>query len=363
MKEIKTWENETEESMTIEDEISDVLIDSADENAEQSDTITDIKNEDEKSDNSDETNENTNEPKEEDQGDSEDNSKEETDNSPSDELTVKPKRKLTRVQSTILIASGVILVLLLIWLLLSSIGVFRSGDVNYIGSDNSTVQTEPTDTENTDDQNSSNVTDQNQNSNNGVIDKGNGNNNNDQNSNGGKDDQKDQNNNTDDKNNSSDNGDTNKNDNNDNSDKDDTSDDQNKDDTNKDDSTVGDNTDKDSGNDAASDYSGEAKVRISTVNDDTGIITLTIDGNPITVPVQTTVFNGRVTKSGVAQGKLFGYSCGVTVLMYYQQSEGFGSSEVTGFMNRNEDGLTVLVDINDNGSKLLIKVNGMKSMF
>ena len=110
MKEIKTWENATEESMTIEDEISDVLLDSTDENAEQSDTITDIKNEDEKSDNSDEINENTIEPKEEDQGDSEDNSKEETDNSPSDELTVKPKRKLTRVQSTILIASGVILV-------------------------------------------------------------------------------------------------------------------------------------------------------------------------------------------------------------------------------------------------------------
>ena len=39
MKEIKTWENATEESMTIEDEISDVLLDSADENAEQSDTI------------------------------------------------------------------------------------------------------------------------------------------------------------------------------------------------------------------------------------------------------------------------------------------------------------------------------------
>ena len=80
------------------------------------------------------------------------------------------------------------------------------------------------------------------------------------------------------------------------------------------------------------------------------------------VPVQTTVFNGRVTKSGVAQGKLDGYNIGVTVMLYYPQENGFSTNSVEGYMNRTEDSLTVLVDINGNGSKLLIKINGMKAL-
>ncbi len=116
------------------------------------------------------------------------------------------------------------------------------------------------------------------------------------------------------------------------------------------------------GDDTASDYTGEVKIRISGVNDDTGIITITIEGESIMVPVQTTVFNGRVTKSGVAQSKIFGYNTGVTVMLYYQQTAGFGVSEITGYMNRTEDSLTILVDLNGDGSKLLIKVNGLKSL-
>ena len=111
------------------------------------------------------------------------------------------------------------------------------------------------------------------------------------------------------------------------------------------------------------DYSGETTVRISAVNENTGIITITVDGGSISVPVQTTVFNGRITKSGVAQGKMFGYTCGATVMLFYPQDVGFANTEVTGFMSRNDDGLTVMVDINGDGSKLLIKINGMKSLF
>lgn len=125
----------------------------------------------------------------------------------------------------------------------------------------------------------------------------------------------------------------------------------------------GNRNDDNKGDDAAPDYTGETKVRISEVNDDTGFVTITIDGTSIMVPLQTTVFNGRVTKSGVAQGKLFGYNSGITVMFFYPQDEGFHTTEVNAYMSRTSDALTVLVDINGDGSKLLIKVNGMKSLF
>lgn len=115
----------------------------------------------------------------------------------------------------------------------------------------------------------------------------------------------------------------------------------------------------------APDYAGEIKVHISKVNDDTGVITVSVDGGSIAVPVQTTLFNGRVTKSGVAQGKVLGYNTGVTVLLFYPEAEGFNytEAEVNGYMNRTSDSLTVLVDINGDGEKLLIKFNGMKTIF
>ena len=90
--------------------------------------------------------------------------------------------------------------------------------------------------------------------------------------------------------------------------------------------------------------------------------TVTVDGEKIVVPVQTTVFNGRVTKSGVAQGKLFGFNCGATVMLYYSQEDGMNNTEFSGYMNRTSDSLTILVDINGNNSKLLIKINGLKSL-
>ena len=125
----------------------------------------------------------------------------------------------------------------------------------------------------------------------------------------------------------------------------------------------GGNTDNKNDNDSTPDYTGDAKVKIAAFNDDTGIITVTVDGESLMVPVQTTYFNGRVTKSGVAQGKIFGYNVGTTVMLFYPQTSGFNITETNGYMSRTNDGLTVLVDLNGEGTKLLIKINGMKSLF
>ena len=123
-----------------------------------------------------------------------------------------------------------------------------------------------------------------------------------------------------------------------------------------------DKNDDEQDNDAAPEYAGETKVRISQIDADTGVISITVDDEKIVVPVQTTVFNGRITKSGVTQGKMFGYNCGVTIMLFYPEDEGFNQYEVNGYMSRNTDGLTVLVDINGTDSKLLIKINGMKTL-
>ena len=118
----------------------------------------------------------------------------------------------------------------------------------------------------------------------------------------------------------------------------------------------------DENNNTVPDYTGETSIRITKIKDDTGVITITVDNEKISVPVQTTVFNGRVTKSGVAQGKMFGFDCGATVMIYYPQSEGMGTTEFTGYMSRIDNSLTILVDINGEKSKMLIKINGFKSL-
>ena len=118
----------------------------------------------------------------------------------------------------------------------------------------------------------------------------------------------------------------------------------------------------DENNNTVPDYTGETCIRITKIKDDTGVITITVDNEKISVPVQTTVFNGRVTKSGVAQGKMFGFDCGATVMIYYPQSEGMGTTEFTGYMSRIDNSLTILVDINGEKSKMLIKINGFKSL-
>jgi hypothetical protein len=396
MKEITNWENANEEVLTNEEqeEKEAVLIDSVDEKTD--DVFAKLLAEiaDEKSDANDESND-SNESNEDSDEYEDDDTEDDSDEKPvvatSDESEEKPKKGLSRGQNIALIAIGAILALLLIWLFLNALGLFRTDDYTYTGGNNTdSVVVIPSDTDKDDDADKV-ITDGKENDNNGDVNKGNGNNDDDKNTNNGNDDQKNQNGNSgddsnkddsSDKNNDSNNGDdSGKNDNSQNGDNDsdgknnsNNSDDKNTEDSDGDDTSDGDN---DNGNadsngndgnqngndDAASDYAGETKVRISTVNDGTGIITISIGDSSVSVPVQTTVFNGRVTKSGVAQGKLFGYNSGVTVLLYYPQEDGFSSNEVTGFMNRSKDGLTILVDINGDGSKLLIKVNGMKSMF
>ncbi len=116
-------------------------------------------------------------------------------------------------------------------------------------------------------------------------------------------------------------------------------------------------------NNITQDYTGEVNVSISGVDASSGIITVTIEGKSVVIPVQSTSFNGRITKSGVAKAELFGYNSAITVMLFYPEDEGFTYQNATGYMSRNGDSLTVLVDLNGNGSKLLIKVNGMKSLF
>lgn len=116
-------------------------------------------------------------------------------------------------------------------------------------------------------------------------------------------------------------------------------------------------------NNITQDYTGEVNVSVSGVDVSSGIITVTIEGKSVVIPVQSTSFNGRITKSGVAKAELFGYNSAITVMLFYPEDEGFTYQNATGYMSRNGDSLTVLVDLNGNGSKLLIKVNGMKSLF
>lgn len=311
---------------------------------------------------------------------------------------------LRRKEKAIIITMGVILALLLIWLIIWATGAGRGGD-STLRSDNDDYSYSNSDSvgDNTDDKNGAYDTDNGNDSNaqgNGSDSDANspsnsGNNGNSGNNNPAIDDKGDNSGNKGDGNggNNGDNGGTtipdtgnrpggNHGENDDNQ-KPDNSGGNNQGDTTPPDTTGGDSSssgnddgngnggnngggnqnDDNIGDNAAPDYTGETKVRISEVNDDTGFVTITIDGTSIMVPLQTTVFNGRVTKSGVAQGKLFGYNSGITVMFFYPQDEGFHTTEVNAYMSRTSDALTVLVDINGDGSKLLIKVNGMKSLF
>ena len=113
----------------------------------------------------------------------------------------------------------------------------------------------------------------------------------------------------------------------------------------------------------SSDYTGEVSVSVSGVDASSGLVTITIEGKTVVIPVQSTSFNGRITKSGVAKAELFGYNSAITVMLYYPEDEGFTYQNTTGYMSRDGKSLTVLVDLNGSESKLLIKVNGMKSLF
>ena len=339
-----------EEEKIVEDEnTSDDVVEVVDETSEET--------EDEVAD--DATDDETAETEESEEAEEEENSDEnsEDENTDSNEET---KEGMSRTEKIVLTALALILFLLLIWFGVKVYNNIQRGAGDAHNLNNSQINTTQTDNNGgSDDENGAN-----DGANDGIVD--------------------DQNDGTDDSSKNTDNRPGKPTSNKTNSDEDGNNDDGN---NKKNNSTTdsaddgkndGDNSDKgDNGNNGnkndnddngnnkdngVSEYAGDTTVRITKITDDTGIITVTVDGEKIVVPVQTTVFNGRVTKSGVAQGKLFGFNCGATVMLYYPQEDGMNNTEFSGYMNRTSDSLTILVDINGNNSKLLIKINGLKSL-
>ena len=104
--------------------------------------------------------------------------------------------------------------------------------------------------------------------------------------------------------------------------------------------------------------SGDA-VSIISVGDST--VTAKIGKETIVIPVQTTVFNGRITKSGVASDTLCGYSVGGSVLLYYPEGGSLAGVTLTGsYVKADNARLTVSGDYNGDGSKIVFRLNGVK---
>lgn len=104
--------------------------------------------------------------------------------------------------------------------------------------------------------------------------------------------------------------------------------------------------------------SGDA-VSVISVGDST--VTAKIGKETIVIPVQTTVFNGRITKSGVASDTLCGYSVGGSVLLYYPEGGSLVGVTLTGsYVKADNARLTVSGDYNGDGSKIVFRLNGVK---
>ena len=104
--------------------------------------------------------------------------------------------------------------------------------------------------------------------------------------------------------------------------------------------------------------SGDA-VSVISVGDST--VTVKIGKETIVIPVQTTVFNGRITKSGVASDSLCGYSVGGSVLLYYPEGGSLAGVTLTGsYVKADNARLTVSGDYNGDGSKIVFRLNGVK---
>lgn len=100
-------------------------------------------------------------------------------------------------------------------------------------------------------------------------------------------------------------------------------------------------------------------VSIISVGDST--VTVKIGKETIVIPVQTTVFNGRVTKSGVASDTLCRYSVGGSVLLYYPEGGSLAGVTLTGsYVKADSARLTVSGDYNGDGSKIVFRLNGVK---
>lgn len=102
-----------------------------------------------------------------------------------------------------------------------------------------------------------------------------------------------------------------------------------------------------------------ASVTITEIGEAT--VTFKIGNETVVIPVQTTIFNGRVTKSGVISDSLCGYSIGASVMLYYPENGRLdGVSLTSSYVKADSTRLTVTGDYNGDASKITFRVNGVK---
>lgn len=90
-------------------------------------------------------------------------------------------------------------------------------------------------------------------------------------------------------------------------------------------------------------------------------VTVTVGRETIVIPVQTTVFNGRITKSGVISDSLCGYSIGASIMIYYPDGHSLDGISLSGaYVKADSARLTVSGDYNGDGSKIVFRINGVK---
>lgn len=136
----------------------------------------------------------------------------------------------------------------------------------------------------------------------------------------------------------------------------DDSDDGNDDDGNSDDGKT-DSDDGQSGNQGG--ITDGSSVTIVSIGSST--IEFRIGNETVVIPVQTTVFNGRVTKSGVISDSLCGYSIGASIMLYYPEDSVPDGITLTGaYVKVDSTRLTVSADYNGEGTKAVFRLNGVK---
>ena len=102
-----------------------------------------------------------------------------------------------------------------------------------------------------------------------------------------------------------------------------------------------------------------ASVSLTDINEST--VSFQIGSETVTIPVQTTIFNGRVTKSGVLSDSLQGYSIGASVMLYYPEGSVLNGITLSGaYVKADSSRLTVSGDYNGDGSKIVFRLNGVK---
>ena len=102
-----------------------------------------------------------------------------------------------------------------------------------------------------------------------------------------------------------------------------------------------------------------ALVSLTDINE--SAVSFQIGSETVTIPVQTTIFNGRVTKSGVLSDFLQGYSIGASVMLYYPEGSSLNGITLSGaYVKADSSRLTVSGDYNGDGSKIVFRLNGVK---